>query len=142
MNPCQSGQCVEVSVTVQRQSTDRERLVVASERLIDRGALRIEVDAVALQCRGAVEVRESRAEAVKDAAHPRARHEGAGVVRGLADQLVRHRRSPLGVGDAPEHMASQGDQLDEFGALADDETSLRRSCDLPVESAPRGFRRR
>ena len=47
VNPCHGGQRVEVGVTLHGQPPDREGLVVAPECLIDRGALRIEVDAVA-----------------------------------------------------------------------------------------------
>ena len=127
VEPCQSRQRAEVSMTVSAQPTDGERLVVASERLIDRGALRVEIHAVAPHGGRGVEVRQRRREPVEDAPHPGARHERSGVVRCLPDELVRHRRGPLGVGNPAQHLAPQRDQLDELDALADGELSRRCS---------------
>jgi hypothetical protein len=107
VDPGESCQRAEVSMTVNGQPADRERLVVASERLIDRGALRIEVGAVAPQGGGGVEVGQGRPEPVKDAPHPGARREGPGVARHLADEVVGQRRGPLGVGNAAQHVAPQ-----------------------------------
>jgi hypothetical protein len=64
---CQRG---EVRIGVRGQSTDRERLVVAPERLVDGGALRIELDAVAPQDGRGLEVRQSRREPVEDGPLP------------------------------------------------------------------------
>ena len=45
----ESCQRAEVGMTVNGEPADRERLVVASERLMDRGALRLELDPVTPQ---------------------------------------------------------------------------------------------
>jgi hypothetical protein len=94
-------------MTVNGQLADRECLVVASQRLIDRGALRIEGGAVASQAGRGVEVGQGRREPVKDAAHPGARREGPGVTRHLTDELVGQRRGPFGIGNAAQHVAPQ-----------------------------------
>ena len=116
----------QVSLTVNGRSTDHERLLVVSERLIDRGAFRIDVDPVAPEEGRGVEVCQGRHEPVEDAAHPGARQEGPGVARRLPDELVRQRCGPLGIGDAAQDVAAQRDQLDQLGALADGEPSPRR----------------
>jgi len=56
VHSCQSCQRAEVGMTVNGQLADRECLVVASQRLIDRCALRIEGGAVASQGGRVVEV--------------------------------------------------------------------------------------
>ena len=83
--------------------------------------------AVASQGGRGVEVGQGRCEPVEDTAHPGARHEGPGVTRHLAGELVRQRCGPLGVGNAAQHVAPQRDQLDQLGALADGDPFLRRS---------------
>jgi hypothetical protein len=133
VDPRETCQRAEIRMCVNGQSTDRERVLVAFERLRDRGALRIEVGAVAPQGGRGVEVREGGREPVEDAPHPDARQEGTGLARHLVDELVRERRGPLGVRDATQHVAPQGDQLDQLGALPDGEPSLRRSERLTVD---------
>jgi hypothetical protein len=47
-----------------------------------------------------------------------ARHEGPCVARNLVHELVRHRRGPLGVGNAAQHVPPQRDQVHQLGAPA------------------------
>jgi len=90
---------------VNGQSADRQRLVVAAERLIDRGALRIDVDSVTSESFRGVEVGQGRLEPVEGTPHPGARQKGPGVARHLNDELVGQRRGALGVGNAAQHVA-------------------------------------
>ena len=123
------AQGAEVGTTLHGLSTDRERLVVASERLIDRGPLRVQGHAIGPQRGRGVEVGQGRREPVEDGRHPGARDEGPGLARRLADELLRERRRPLGVGNPAQHVPAQGDQLHELGAIA--------YCQLPPRRLPR-----
>jgi hypothetical protein len=114
-------------LAVDGEATDRERLVVASERLVDRGALRVDVQVVAAKGGRSVEIGQGRREPMEMASCSRARHEGPGVAGHLAGQFVRQGRGPLGVGNAAQHVSPQGDQLDQFGLLADGELFACRS---------------
>jgi hypothetical protein len=102
-------------------------LATGPGRLKDRGALRVQLEVLAPQRGRGVEIGQGRLEPVEDPPHPGARHEGPGVGRHPVDELVGQRRGPLRIGSAAQHLAPQGDPLDQLAALADGEPFFRRS---------------
>ena len=94
---------------------DGEGLVVASDRLEDRGAFGVHVGGIGFELQGVIEVTQRIGEAVERGARPGAREEGYAVGRAIARELFGPRFSSFVVGDATQEVSTQKQQVNEFG---------------------------
>ena len=105
----------EIGATLHSVPEDCEGLVVASDRLEDRGAFGVHVGGIGSEPQGVIEVTQRIGEAVERGARPGAREEGYAVGRAIARELFGPRFSPFVVGDATQDVPTQNHQVNELG---------------------------
>ena len=100
-----------------------EGLVVASDRLEDRGAFGIHNGGICSEAPGFIEVTQRIGEAMEGGPRPGAREEGYAVSRAIVRELFGPRLRPFVVCDATQDVAPQRHQFDELGLTTNIEPS-------------------
>ena len=107
-----------------------EGLVVASDRLEDRGAFGIHNGGICSEAPGFIEVTQRIGEAMECGPRPGAREEGYAVSRAIVRELFGPRLRPFVVCDATQDVAPQRHQFNELGLTTNIEPS-REGLPLP-----------
>ena len=105
----------EVGSTFHSLRHEGEGVVVASDRLEDRGAFGIHDGGICSEAPGFIEVTQRIGEAMEGGPRPGAREEGYAVSRAIARELFGPRLRPFVVCDGAEDVAAQRHQFDELG---------------------------
>ena len=113
----------EIGSTFHGLPHDGEGLVVASDRLEDRGAFGIHNGGICSEAPGFVEVTQRIGEAMEYGPRPGPRDEGCAVSRTIVCELFGPRLRPFVVCDAAEDVAAQRHQFDERGLTTNIEPS-------------------